>query len=62
MRLRTRLHRLEERLRPPSAPAPPKTEELAKGLEWWLGEQTYNRGVFDGDPTFRPAWSHYRRL
>jgi hypothetical protein len=63
MNLRTRLHRLEERLGPPSdTPLLPTTEELVTRLEWWLGEQTYNRGVLDGDPHFRPAWSRYHRL
>jgi hypothetical protein len=63
MSLRTRLHRLEVRLGPPSDPTPlPTTEELVKRLEWWLGGQTYNRGVFDDDPNFRPAWSRYQRL
>jgi hypothetical protein len=63
MKLRTRLHRLEDRLGPPSYPTLlPTTEELVKRLEWWLGGQTYNRGVFDGDPAFRPAWSRYYRL
>src|SRR5438046_1938972 len=37
-------------------------QELEQRPEWWIGQQTYNRGVFDADPEFRPAWSRYHQL
>jgi hypothetical protein len=63
MRLRLRLGRLEQRVGPPPAPQPlPSVEELDRGLRAWVRGQTYNRGVFDADPEFRPAWSRYHQL
>jgi hypothetical protein len=63
MSLRTRLRQLERSVGPPPAPLPELTpEEIEQRLRWWLGGQTYNRGVFDAEPEFRPAWSHYHRL
>jgi hypothetical protein len=67
MSLRRRLGRLEERLGPPPEPEPPLSpEELDAALEAqlreWIGAETYNRGLFDADPEFRPAWSRYHRL
>src|SRR5258707_548714 len=44
----------------PPAPSPELTdEELGQRLQWWIGQHTYNRGVFDTDPALRPAWSRY---
>ena len=37
-------------------------QELEQRLQWWISQQTYNQGVFDADPEFRPAWSRYHRL
>jgi hypothetical protein len=37
-------------------------EERMRRLECWIGNQTYNRGIFDVDAEFRPAWSHYHDL
>jgi hypothetical protein len=67
MSLRRRLGRLEERLGPPPEPEPPLSPEevdaeLEARLQEWIGAETYNRGVFDTDPEFRPAWSRYHRL
>jgi hypothetical protein len=48
---------------PPPPPQPPlSTRELVQRIEWWLDDETYNRGIFDADPEFRPAWSHYHDL
>jgi hypothetical protein len=58
--MKARLQRLHDRLGPPPPPATRLTsEELVQRLEWWLGKETYNRGVFDRDPAFRPAWLRY---
>jgi hypothetical protein len=63
MTLRRRLGRLEVSVGPPPTPLPPPSpEDLEQRLQEGVGEQTYNRGVFDDDPEFRPAWSHYHRL
>jgi hypothetical protein len=62
MGLRARLSRLEGRVGPPAPPPSLAPGELAKRLEWWLCQQTYNRRAFDEDPAFRPAWSCYHRL
>src|SRR5207249_3369557 len=63
MTLRRRLLRLEGRAGPEPEPAPPLTpEEFKQRVERWVGAQTYNRGIFDADPEFRPAWSRYHRL
>ncbi len=66
IRLQIRLRRLEVRSGPPPAPATPAVElteeEIAQRVQWWLGRETYNRGIFDDDPAFRPAWSRYHEL
>jgi hypothetical protein len=52
-----------ERLGPPEPPRPPmSTQDLLLRLGRWIGDETYNRGIFDSDPGFRPAWSHYHEL
>jgi hypothetical protein len=63
MTLRSRLRRLEENLGPQPAPPPTRSlQEYVQGFLWWLDNQTYNRGVFDEDPEFRPAWSRYNEI
>jgi hypothetical protein len=63
MSLQSRLRRLTERLgAAPAASTELSPEERMKRLEWWISGQTYNRGVLDTDPEFRPAWSHYHDL
>jgi hypothetical protein len=48
---------------PPPPPQPPlSTKELVQRIEWWLEDEAHNRGIFDADPEFRPAWSHYHDL
>jgi hypothetical protein len=37
-------------------------KEMVQRLVWWFEKETYNRGIFDSDPEFRPAWSHYHHL
>jgi hypothetical protein len=63
MKLRTRLRRLEKQVGPPPPEAPPlTTEALPDRIPGWLPGQTYNHGIFDDDPEFRPAWSRYHHL
>jgi hypothetical protein len=63
MTMRARLRRVREMLGPPPEPAPELShEERLQGTVWWLDGQTYNRGIFDADPEFRPAWSRYHDL
>jgi hypothetical protein len=63
MKLRRRLGRLEVRVGPPLEPeAELSPEEVEQRLGAWLGHETYNRGLFDADPDFRPGWSHYHRV
>jgi hypothetical protein len=60
---RSRVRRLTDRFGPQPAPIPELThEERINRLLCWIGNQTYNRGIFDADPEFRPAWSHYHDL
>jgi hypothetical protein len=60
MSLRSRVRRLADRFGPPPKSCPELSgEERAKRLESWISGQTYNRGIFDADPEFRPAWSRY---
>jgi hypothetical protein len=61
--MRTCLQRLEKQVGPPPPEEPLlTTEALLDRILGWLQGQTYNRGIFDGDPEFRPAWSRYHRL
>jgi hypothetical protein len=63
MSLGARLHPLAKRLGPPPEPSPELSEEgRANRLASWISGQTYNRGIFDADFEFRPAWSHYHEL
>jgi hypothetical protein len=63
MSLRSRVRRLADRFGPPPEPRPELSgEERAKRLADWISGQTYNRGIFDADPEFRPAWSRYHDL
>jgi len=38
------------------------SKELLQRLEWWIEKETYNPGIFDSDPEFRPARLHNRDL
>jgi hypothetical protein len=63
MSLRIRLLRLAKRFGPPRPPRPPMSaQELLEGIQRLIGDETYNRGIFDSDPEFRPTWSHYHDL
>jgi hypothetical protein len=53
MSLKSRLRRLAVQLGPPPAALDPLSpQEAMQRLEWWIGNQTYNRGIFDADPQF----------
>jgi hypothetical protein len=53
MSLKSRLRRLAERFGPPPEPILElSAEEAMQRLEWRIGDQTYNCGMFDADPQF----------
>jgi hypothetical protein len=63
MSLRSRVRRLADRFGPPPEPRPELSwEERTERLAEWISGQTYNRGIFDVDSEFRPAWSRYHHL